>query len=172
VRDVLTELEGFHRNIRAALQALHDVAKAAARGDVDRVKVCALYDFFIGPLHWHDIDERESLLPRLAPHAHARVFHIVADDHAAIEAACEDVLAHLHDVAAGTAVPDAQRLAAADQRLHDLVVPHLAREETHIYPLARATLSPDALRSIAAEVNVRRMRRMSSSLAKLDRIAS
>lgn len=163
----LRALLGFHRSIRAALQALDELAAISASVDGD--KAAKLHDFFRWPMRWHDEDEAKSLMPRLlaADSRLAAAVTACAAEHAAMEALLDSILIHLHDVSVGAATPDAALLTTTARQLRAVLEPHLRREETELFPIARALLSPGDFADIASEMRVRRLRR-ARAMAKGD----
>lgn len=156
----------FHRSIRAALATFDDVARLAELGDVDVAKTEALYDFFTGPMRWHDLDERESLLRRLAradPQKFDDALRSALDEHECIERIVDDVLEHLRDMAGYGAWPDAHLLHDVARKLREVLEPHLEREEREVFPRARALLSSTDLDDIENEITMRRLRRLAVS---------
>lgn len=158
----LAVLLDFHKSIRLALGALETTAGLASAGLADVIRVSALVDFFDGPLRWHDEDEALSLFPRLLrsdPERARAVVAAVARDHAIVEDTLDTVVVHLRAIADGAA-PDADKLAAWHRALHDVVLPHLRREEEDVFPLAAQLLDASAQKDMATEMHARRLRRL------------
>ncbi|MDP2341868.1 MAG: hemerythrin domain-containing protein [Deltaproteobacteria bacterium] len=159
----LSNLLAFHRSIRASLEVFDETASLASIGLVDVVKASALYDFFVGPMQWHDEDEGRSLLPRLLRADPARFNDVVAacrDEHTRMEATLASVLLHLREVSFAGAEPDPELLRAAALQLREVLEPHLHREETAIFPAARRLLTTADLDEMTSEMRARRLRRM------------
>lgn len=152
----------FHRSIRAALQVFDEVVALAEDGRCDELKASALCDFFTGPMRWHDIDERESLLKRLA-HVDAPAFGAALQaalaEHDQIDAIVAGVINHLQRLSQLAALPDPVLLRSAAARLRGLLEAHLEREEREVFPRARKLLSARDLADISREVVARRVRR-------------
>lgn len=139
----LTTLLAFHQSIRSALTIFDETSSDSAKAKV-------LYEFFRGPMRWHDEDEGASLLPRLMKADRARVIGFVQAceaEHDSMESAVDDVI---HN-------PRLLRLTAWE--LRRLIEPHLHREETEIFPLALELLSPQDFDDIAGEMHGRRVAR-------------
>jgi hemerythrin-like domain-containing protein len=160
--DPLRVLLMFHRSVRAALDTFDAFAAEASSGQVDARKALALHDFFTGPMRWHDVDEHESLLMRLA-RKDAEAFHAAVRDsiaeHEAVDEAVRSVVRHLYDVAHGRAPADAARLTVGASRLRALLEPHLAREERDVFPRAASVLSAGDLDEMSEEMAGRRAQR-------------
>ncbi len=158
----LRALLGFHRSIRASLNALDALAAGPTTDPALETKAAALHDFFRWPMRWHDEDEAHSLLPRLrgAGGRIAAALAACAAEHDAMEDVIESVLGHLHDVGVGASSVDAPRLTRSGQQLRSVLEPHLRREETELFPMARAMLTTAELDEMSAEMRVRRLRRV------------
>lgn len=157
----LANLLAFHRSIRAALRVFDETASLAASGLVDVIKTSSLYDFFQGPMQWHDEDESTSLLPRLL---HLRPSLRPAIDacdaeHGKMVIAMNRVLVHLREVSIAGAEPDAGLLRATATELRRVIKPHLEREEHEIYPAAMELYRAGDLEVLALEMQARRLRR-------------
>ena len=164
----LANLLAFHRSIRAALAVFDETASLASAGLVDVIKTSALFDFFQGPMQWHDEDESKSLLPRLL---RARVglkpaIDACAADHNKMDAAVTAVLFHLREVSIAGAEPDAALLRCTAWELRRVLEPHLQREETQIFPAAFELFSPGDLEEMTLEMQARRMRRWAQNQAR------
>ncbi len=158
---VLENLLAFHRSIRASLSVFDETASLASAGLVDVIKTAALYDFFCGPMRWHDDDESKSLLPRLLRLRRSLQVAIEAcgAEHSKMDVAVAAVLFHLRELSFAGAAPDAELLRSAAWELRRVLEPHLQREEKEIFPAAFELLSPGELEEMAIEVHCRRLRR-------------
>lgn len=156
----LLALLGFHRSIRASLQALDGLTGLPADSAIQG-KAATLHDFFRWPMRWHDEDESASLLPRLRScGAAAGALAACAGEHDTMEAVLDSILGHLHDVGVGSSSPDMALLTKAAHELRFVLEPHLRREETELFPLARRVLTNRDLDEMASEMRVRRLRRV------------
>lgn len=157
--DPLRALLSFHGRIRAALKSLASLGDAAAAGGLDPMVARALYDFFTGPVMWHDVDEERSLMPRLKRVRHPprveRLLERTSEAHERMETRLADLLPHLDAVAQGRETPDPERLQTAARELDELLLPHLRMEEQEIIPLARLLLSEADLAEMASEMAAR-----------------
>lgn len=153
-QDPLKTLLLFHRSIRAALQAFDDLVHAAEQGRVDEHKAGALHQFFVGPMRWHDVDEREFVLQPLAraDESFAAGVNDAIAEHEHLEAIVERVLLHLASVAHRREWPNTAVLRAAALELRAAVEPHLEREERELFPAARKLLSAADLDRVEREI--------------------
>jgi hypothetical protein len=159
----LVGLIAFHRSIRASLAVFDEIASLASAGMADVIKASALYDFFVGPMRWHDEDEGRSLLPRLLRADPARLADVIdacRTEHIRMDAAITGVLVHLREVGTGGAEPDAGRARLTAWELRRVLEPHLLREETEIFPVALQLLTRADLDEMELEMRARRLRRM------------
>lgn len=166
--DPLKELLLFHRSIRAALVTFDALAGEAEAGrQCDPYKAAALYDFFTGPMRWHDVDERMSLLSRLGRRTDASLnVDAVAQatkEHDEVEAAIVDVLDHLQAVAGLATHADPILLRNSARRMRAVIEPHLEREERDVFPAARASLGEAELAEMHDEIAARRANRATRS---------
>ncbi len=161
----LDTLLAFHKSIRSALRLFDEAVVRAKAGTVDAGKILALCDFFQGPMQWHDEDEGRSLLPRLLHHR--QDLQVVVDacdaEHAKMEVALHGVLRHLRDVGSAGARPDVALLRSTAVELREVIEPHLQREETEIYPVAKALFCDGDVAGMALEMQSRRLRRWSNA---------
>jgi hemerythrin-like domain-containing protein len=167
VPDPIKDLLLFHRSIRASLETFDRLAaEAETMGRCDPYKAAALYEFFTGPMRWHDVDERETLLRRLARSGDA-TFRAALDraaaEHDEVEAAVVDVLDHLQAVAGLAAHTDPILLRNSARRIRAVLEPHLEREERELFPAARKLLTPVARTEMQAELAARRRARETKS---------
>lgn len=158
----LDNLLAFHRSIRAALRLFDEAVARAANGLVDVNKTLALCDFFQGPMQWHDEDESLSLLPRLR-HALQPATDDCDAEHRRMDAALRGVLGQLRDSRNVGPAPDVALLRSTAAELREVIEPHLQREETEIYPAARALFCAGDLAAMALEMQARRLRRWSKA---------
>lgn len=155
--DPLRSLLLFHRGVRASMDAFDALVAAAESGRVDTYKAAALYDFFTGPMRWHDLDERESVLKPLAK-ADASFANAVDEaihDHAQLESIVDRILDHLRAIVQKSAWPETAVLRATARELRAVLQPHLEREERELFPAARAHLDATALLRIEMEIAAR-----------------
>lgn len=164
--DPLDPLDGllfFHRSIRVALDALDALAAVARIGATEQVRAHALLDFFKGPMRWHDVDERQSVIvPLLQGEASERTVEILRAarrEHEEIEALVDTLVVHLGDIARHGLLPDAALLTEAAARLRTVMEPHLRREEAELFPLARASFGEQDLARMRTEIQSRRRAR-------------
>lgn len=164
----LTNLLAFHRSIRASLAVFDETASLASAGLIDVIKTSALFDFFQGPMQWHDEDESISLLPRLlrARPSLKPAINACAAEHDRMDAAVNAVLFHLREVSIAGAEPDADLLRSTAWQLRRVLEPHLQREETEIFPAAFELFSPTDLEEMTREMQARRLRRWAERQAR------
>jgi len=168
--DPLESMLLFHRSVRAALDTFDDIARLAVRGNVDLLKSQALYDFFTGPMRWHDHDERESLLRRLASREPARFGDALREsiaEHDSVERVVDEVLDHLRAIAR-RGIPDVMLLTRTADDLRRILEPHLEREERDVFEVARRVLTKADLRDMATEIAARRLRRIAAQPERTD----
>jgi hemerythrin-like domain-containing protein len=156
--DPLKAILSFHGRIRSALRTLDELGELAEAGRVDPMVARALFDFFSGPLVWHDFDEEASLMPRLRRVQHPprleRMLAAVSEAHEKMETCLEEICPYLKEVAGG-AEPQAEPLRRLGTELRELLEPHLRMEEQEIIPLARLLLSEDDLDEMRREMRER-----------------
>lgn len=141
--DLLLEChERIRRHCRGllALVELSDRASPAARETAAR---CARY--FHEALPLHAADEEESLFPRLEPDAHTER---LSEEHGRIEAAIPVIVGSMRAIADGQE-PGAGFEAQA-RAFCELLLAHIAVEEEHVFPRARALASEEIVRELRA----------------------
>jgi hemerythrin-like domain-containing protein len=155
--DPLKTLLLFHRSVRASLDAFDALIAAADSGRVDEYKAAALHDFFTGPMRWHDLDERESVLKPLAlvDPSFVDAVAVAVHEHAELQNIVDRIVEHLGEIGCKSAWPRTDALRASARELRSVVEPHLEREERELFPAARARLDAAALLRIEAEIAAR-----------------
>jgi hemerythrin-like domain-containing protein len=158
--DPFEMLLSFHGEIRRSLDLLDDLARSPEFDQEAGAVAYTLWEFFTGPLLWHDEDEEVSVLKRLRVTHLSAMFEallsVASQNHREMEGRLTDLTPHLEVVMKGQR-PDAGALAEAALGLRELLEPHLALEEREIYPFARYFFSDDTRRQIMNEI-VGRMR--------------
>lgn len=145
--DPVAVLLHHHQNARRAIQALG--AALAAGGDV-RAAVETALAFFTGPGARHHEDEEHSVFPRLHRSQ-------LLDDLAAEHRVQEAIILSLKTIADRLRddLSVAPELAVHAAALEAALADHHTREETDVFPAARA-LPPAELRAIGLEMRIRR----------------
>lgn len=153
LEDPLAFLVAEHGRQMALLAHLDRLARApAARGA--RAMAAALLRWLTEELPLHIADEERSLYPRLLPHDSKGVIRRLRAQHRRDGRLARQTVEGLRRLVAGE---DAgQGFAAAASGLARLHRAHLEQEEAQLTPLARAVLTPDALRELAGEMAARR----------------
>lgn len=116
--------------------------------------------FFGERLVNHDHDEEASLLVRLRRLGDAipeleRLIDRIAADHDHLESCIDKIRPHLELMAREGTVHDMTRFHAQVALLKARLLPHLRREETELFPLARRLLPPIQLEEIRQETDAR-----------------
>jgi hemerythrin-like domain-containing protein len=165
--DPLQALLKFHREIRHSLNLLDELARAPGYGEEERQVAYSLWEFFSGPMAWHDQDEDLSVLGRLKRAKLAAMFEALLDDslqtHARMKLQLETLRPHLERLIRGERCEAADFIGAAVD-LRGLIEPHLAVEEREIYPFARYFFDEQTRAAIAREVEQRKRERGEDSL--------
>lgn len=148
--------------LRTAERAIAAGPEVPAREVADAGAAVARYFSVAFPLHAEDEDR--SLAPRLARHElPAEVAQAVAagtEEHVELETLAAALVASARAIAAdpGARAAIAPRVREEIARLRALVEPHLAREESVVFPAVRRLLGPEDLAGIVQEIRARRER--------------
>lgn len=161
--DAATLLLDCHQRIRTftAMAVRLPSASAAPRDEIAEA-TARVRRYFTVALPLHAADEDHSLAPRLRAAGPSReVAEALAEmthQHGLIEAtiAALDPLWAAVIADPGTLATHAGALAEHAAKLEAQWAPHLALEETVIFPALRATLAPEAMVVILDEMRVRR----------------
>ncbi|HUW99055.1 MAG TPA: hemerythrin domain-containing protein [Acidiferrobacter sp.] len=159
--DPLGLLAACHERITDHCETLGRLrAHVQAHGFDDDAQVAAgrLQHYFAEAGRWHHEDEEQDLAPLFYRHAEGAqrtVFARLMAEHRALEAAY---------------APLAEALRALDPRPHDLPIEpyvtliraHIAAENAHILPAARALLGPDEIKQLGQAMAARRGVRQAS----------
>jgi hemerythrin-like domain-containing protein len=153
------ELQKFHGEIRRSLDLLDDLARAPTYGEKEREVAYTLWEFFTGPLIWHDIDEELSVVKRLRETRKSPIFEALltemSDAHEEMEAMLQLLRPHLERLVRGGEPADAGAFVGAALELRELLEPHLTLEEREIFPFARFFFDEEALAEIREEIAAR-----------------
>lgn len=164
----LADLISFHGEIRAALDRLALLVRAALDGRPDVPTATFLLRFFEGPLLWHDEDEEVSLLRRLRnvalDNSQAVFVEAMHRGHEKMEAILEDLLRELRALSKGHADVDVTSFERNARSLKSLLDGHLTLEESTLFPLAAKVLSGEELANIHREIEARHGRSSADSV--------
>ena len=162
VPDLFDLFDDCHRQIVAHLDKLAAVVshlQVAAPDARVRSEARDVAAFFSGPAREHNYDEERHVFPILLacekPEV-KRAAETLCEDHAWIEFRWLDIEPQLAAVAAGMTLSDPESLRAGAAAFAAGMRNHIALEESLLYPELRGRLTPDARRSIAREISVRR----------------
>jgi hemerythrin-like domain-containing protein len=140
------EMIAVHSAFRREFRLAPGLVRAVAAGDVTRAQVVADHVELIGTfLHHHHDGEDRLLWPKLlerVPAELAPTVELMERQHEGVHEVIEEMTAALARWRSGAAEADRDQLADALDRLHTLLVEHLAAEEQHILPLAARSLTP------------------------------
>jgi hemerythrin-like domain-containing protein len=139
------EMIVIHSAFRREFGLAPALVRGVAPGDVQRAQVVAdhlglMRDF----LHHHHTGEDRLLWPKLlerVPAELAPTVELMERQHEGVHEVIEQMAAPLDRWRASAAETDRDELAGALDRLHALLVEHLAAEEQHILPLASRSLT-------------------------------
>jgi hemerythrin-like domain-containing protein len=141
------EMIAVHSAFRREFGLAPALVRAVAPGDVERAQVVADHLELIGTfLHHHHVGEDRLLWPKLlerVPVELAPTVELMERQHEAVHEVIEEMTAALAGWRTGAAELDRDRLADALDRLHALLMEHLAAEEQHILPLAARSLTAE-----------------------------
>jgi len=139
------EMVVVHTAFRRELAAAPQLVRGVAAGDRDRARVVADHvQLLLEMLHHHHTGEDDLLWPKLrerVPGELAAVVQLMEDQHFAIAVELERAQSALGPWRASAAETVRDRLAGALERMHPLLVEHLAAEEQEILPLAARALT-------------------------------
>jgi hemerythrin-like domain-containing protein len=141
------EMIAVHSAFRREFGLAPALVRGVAPGDVQRAGVVADHLELIGNfLHHHHAGEDKLLWPKLlerVPAELAPTVELMERQHEGVHEVIEEMNAALVRWRAGAAETDRDQLAGALDRLHALLVEHLAAEEQHILPLASRSLTEE-----------------------------
>ena len=139
------EMVVVHTAFRRELAAAPALVRGVAPGDRARAQVVGDHvGLLLDMLHHHHVGEDELLWPKLlerVPEELTATVLLMESQHELIAAELEAAQAALPSWRAAAAVTVRDRLAAALERMHPLLVEHLAAEEQEILPLAARALT-------------------------------
>jgi hemerythrin-like domain-containing protein len=139
------EMIAVHSAFRREFRLAPALVRAVAPGDVPRAQVVADHLELLGTfLHHHHAGEDRLLWPKLlerVPAELAPTVELMERQHEGVHEVIEETTAALARWRTDAAQADRDELADALDRLHTLLVEHLAAEEQHILPLASRTLT-------------------------------
>jgi hemerythrin-like domain-containing protein len=140
------EMIAVHSAFRREFGLAPGLVRSVAPGDVPRAQVVGDHLELIGTfLHHHHVGEDKLLWPKLlerVPAELAPTVELMERQHEGVHEVIEQMTGALARWRAGAAEADREELAGALDRLHALLVEHLAAEEQHILPLASRSLTP------------------------------
>jgi hypothetical protein len=149
------EMIAVHSAFRREFGLAPGLVRAVATGDVQRAGVVADHLELIGTfLHHHHTGEDKLLWPKLierVPADMAPTVELMERQHEAVHEVIEEMTAALARWRTGASESDRDRLAGALNRLHALLVEHLAAEEEHILPLASRSLTEAEWRELGED---------------------
>jgi hemerythrin-like domain-containing protein len=155
--DLLLECHG---RIRQFVKLARHTGEGRGLPAADVVEACRRVErYFIEALPLHVRDEEESILPRLSGRSAELdlALHAMRDQHQAHESLLVELLSACRTVReAPTDAGDKVALADTAQRLEQAFEPHLALEETLIFPALRTLLVDAERASIQVEMRARR----------------
>jgi uncharacterized protein (DUF2249 family)/hemerythrin-like domain-containing protein len=163
----LALLSDCHRRIERFLEILRVVVKQAGDGalnDEQRRAVETSLKYFREAAPRHTEDEEQSLFPRLRASSHPAAMAALEamaalhEDHEAATAA-HDQVEKLYRQWLDTGSLDAQgrqTLVATLNELSDLYRPHIALEDSQLFPMASKALSEEQIAGIGQEMAARR----------------
>jgi hemerythrin-like domain-containing protein len=139
------EMIAVHSAFRREFRLAPGLVRAVAPNDVARAQVVAEHVQLIGTfLHHHHDGEDRLLWPRLlerVPAELAPTVELMERQHEGVHEVIEEMTAALARWRADAGQADRDQVADALDRLHTLLVEHLAAEEQHILPLASRSLT-------------------------------
>ncbi|MGC4113740.1 MAG: hemerythrin domain-containing protein [Myxococcales bacterium] len=151
-----------HARIREFTQLSASLAAAQADPASAQSAAGAVRRYFAQALPLHEADEDLSIAPRLrALHPQdtlVQALDLIARQHPDIDRVIGRMMPLWEAIEAdGTRLPAlAEQLAKASERLSMIWTPHLALEETEVFPAIRELLSPEAVEAVRAEMAERR----------------
>jgi hemerythrin-like domain-containing protein len=139
------EMVVVHTAFRRELGAAPGLVRGVAAGDRARAEVVGAHvQLLLDMLHHHHVGEDELLWPKLherLPGELAPTVLLMEGQHELIAQELDVALAVLPGWRAEAGAGDRDELAAALERMHPLLVEHLAAEEEQILPLASRALT-------------------------------
>ncbi|MET0268042.1 MAG: pyridoxamine 5'-phosphate oxidase [Duganella sp.] len=156
-------LKHCHDRIRKQLQTLHKLLDhlPVHGADADAQKAAqAVLKYFNHAAHLHHDDEEQNLMPMLEATARdadaallAQLVPGILADHSAMDQDWAQLQPQLEQIASGASAA----LAASDvQRFVDAYTAHMAKEESHIAPMAKRLFSPEQMAQLGSAMQVRR----------------
>jgi hemerythrin-like domain-containing protein len=141
------EMIAVHSAFRREFGLAPALVRAVAPGNLRRAQVVADHLELLGAfLHHHHVGEDRLLWPKLlerVPADLAPTVELMERQHEAVHEVIEEMTATLARWRTGATDADRDQLADALDRLHTLLVEHLAAEEQHILPLAAGSLTAE-----------------------------
>jgi hemerythrin-like domain-containing protein len=141
------EMIAVHSAFRREFGLAPALVRAVAPGNLRRAQVVADHLELLGAfLHHHHVGEDRLLWPKLlerVPADLAPTVELMERQHEAVHEVIEEMTATLVRWRTGATGADRDQLADALDRLHTLLVEHLAAEEQHILPLAAGSLTAE-----------------------------
>lgn len=169
-RDAIDDMLAFHAVARRCVSDLRRIAAdLRTRDDASVHDAVDLAETIVRELGMrrvlHELDEVESLLPRLATALSAagevdpeitRQIEEMADEHAEWEAVWRPIQFWLWMVGVDNPIVTPDEIAEACEVMEDHLLGHIGREEATVYAAARRLLGADDLAAIADEMSARR----------------
>jgi hemerythrin-like domain-containing protein len=141
------EMVVVHTAFRRELGAAPELVRGVAAGDRARAQVVGDHvQLLLDMLHHHHVGEDELLWPKLlarVPEELTPTVLLMEGQHEAIAQELATALESLPHWRAAAGAGEREELAAALERMHPLLVEHLAAEEDRILPLAAQALSQE-----------------------------
>jgi hemerythrin-like domain-containing protein len=141
------EMIAVHSAFRREFGLAPGLVRGVAPGDVQRAGVVSDHLELIGSfLHHHHAGEDKLLWPKLlerVPAELAPTVELMERQHEGVHEVIEEMNAALGRWRTGAVETHRDQLAGALDRLHALLVEHLAAEEQHILPLASRSLTEE-----------------------------
>jgi hemerythrin-like domain-containing protein len=139
------EMVVVHKAFRRELGAAPELVRGVAAGDRARAQVVGDHvQLLLDMLHHHHVSEDELLWPKLlarVPAELAPTVHLMEGQHELIAQELEAATTVLPGWREAAGAGDRDELAATLERMHPLLVEHLAAEEEQVLPLAARALT-------------------------------
>jgi hemerythrin-like domain-containing protein len=148
IASTFDSLDACHRDIGRHLESLQALARHLEDQGVDnfaRAEAGRIEAFFSGTSRQHHADEEQKVFPPLLSSGDADLVHAVRrlqQDHGWIEENWIELAPRLRAIAEGIGWADPVEIQAYIQVFGDLLVGHIALEESLIYPEAKARWQP------------------------------
>lgn len=138
-------LDACHQQIHRRIEELAALAgRVAAAGSVDaqsQAEAAAIEAFFSGNARRHHLEEERDVFPPLLAGGNAELeaaVRTLQQDHGWIEENWIELAPQLRAIASGSSWIDMEEFQHSVAVFHDLLLGHIALEETLIYPESKA----------------------------------